>query len=419
MHDDIEVWNIIKKEIIRQEQHIELIASESYISPQAMRAQGSAFTNKYAEGYPGHRYYGGCEYVDLIEQLAIDRAKKLFSAKYVNVQPHSGSQANFSVYNALLNPGDTIIGMNLQHGGHLTHGSKVNFSGKLYNTVFYGLDEFGNIDYEQLQCLAQIHKPRMIIGGFSSYSGIVNWDKMREIADSVKAYFFVDMAHVAGLVAAGVYPNPIPYAHVVTATTHKTLSGPRGGMILSNGSSSNSANNLDFYKKIDASVFPGSQGGPLVHVIAAKAIAFKEAMTLDFKRYQRQVVENAQVMAREFSLRGFKVISGVPQNHLFVLDLTNHNITGQDASLALERANIIVNKNCIPNDSRPPFITSGIRIGTSAITKRRFNNDDILELSEWISDILKQINNEKIILTIKENVLKKCNLYPVYSKIKI
>ncbi|CAD83222.1 serine hydroxymethyltransferase [Candidatus Blochmanniella floridana] len=409
MDYDIELWDIVKKEINRQERHIDLVASENYISIQAMKAQGSQLTNKYAEGYPGKRYYGGCKYVDLIEQLAIDRAKVLFTAEYVNVQPHSGSQANFSVFNALLDPGDTILGMHLYHGGHLTHGSKVNFSGKLYKTIFYGVDKFGCIDYEQLCFLTERYRPKMIIGGFSAYSGIVDWARMRRIADSVGAYFFVDMAHIAGLVAAGVYPNPIPYAHVVTATTHKTLAGPRGGIILSNGD-----NDIEFYRKLDASVFPGSQGGPLMHVIAAKAVAFKEAMHVDFKRYQKQVIINSQKMAKEFLNNGFTVVSGIPYNHLFILDLTNHYITGKDASLVLERANIIVNKNCIPNDSHSPFITSGIRIGTAAVTRRGFNDNDVQEVARWICNILNDISNEKIILNAKKNVLDICYRHPVY-----
>lgn len=408
MTDDIELWSVIKQEVVRQEQHIELIASENYISLEAMKAQGSQLTNKYAEGYPGNRYYGGCEYVDIIERLAIDRAKKLFSVEYVNVQPHSGSQANFAVYNALLNPGDTVIGMDLNNGGHLTHGSKVNFSGKLYNTVFYGINSFGDINYDELFHLTEIYKPKMIIGGFSAYSGIVDWYKMRQIADSVKAYFFVDMAHIAGLVAAGIYPSPIPYAHVVTATTHKTLAGPRGGIILSN------LGNAEFYKKLDASVFPGSQGGPLVHVIAAKAIAFKEAMHPSFKNYQKDVVKNALIMAKEFLSRGFRIVSGTTKNHLFILDLTDRNITGKHASLMLECANIIVNKNCIPNDHRSPFITSGIRIGTAAVTRRGFNANDVKELASWICDILDNMGNEKITVSIKNKVLKICDLHPVY-----
>lgn len=408
---DIELWNLIKEEILRQEEHIELIASENYISVQAMKAQGSQLTNKYAEGYPGNRYYGGCQYIDLIEQLAIDRAKKLFSAKYANVQPHSGSQANFSVYHALLKPGDTIIGMHLNHGGHLTHGSQANFSGKLYKTVFYGIDTQGNIDYEQLCTLSKKFKPKMIIGGFSAYSGIVDWARMRQIADSVNAYLLVDMAHIAGLVAAKVYPNPVPYAHVVTSTTHKTLGGPRGGLILSNGFDESSG----FYKKLNTAVFPGSQGGPLMHVIAAKAIAFKEAMSSDFKQYQHQIIKNAQVMSKEFLKHGHKIVSGKVNNHLFVLDLTNYNITGKDASLILESANIVVNKNCIPYDSRTPLITSGIRIGTAAVTRRKLKEKDVQKLACWICDILSNVEDKELIVSIKNKVLKMCGQHPVYT----
>ncbi|URJ23852.1 serine hydroxymethyltransferase [Blochmannia endosymbiont of Camponotus sp.] len=407
---DIELWEIIQQETIRQEEHIELIASENYVSPQVMKAQGSQLTNKYAEGYPGKRYYGGCEYVDMIEQLGINRAKKLFSADYANIQPHSGSQANFSVYNALLHPGDTILSMHLHHGGHLTHGSQVNFSGKLYNAVFYGVDENGCINYEKIHHLAVKCRPKMIVGGFSAYSGIINWSKMRQIADAVRAYLFIDMAHIAGLVAAGIYPNPLPHAHVVTATTHKTLAGPRGGLILSSGG------NDAFYKKLDASVFPGSQGGPLMHVIAAKAIALKEAMDPSFKVYQQKIVQNAKIMVKEFALREFKVISGMTHNHLFLLDLRNKNITGKDASTALERANIIVNKNSIPNDFRSPFITSGIRIGTPAITRRNFNENDVRKLSHWICDILNHIDNNEIIFSIKTKVLRICSQYPIYNE---
>lgn len=414
MHDtinnDVELWTIIEKEILRQEQHIELIASENYISVQAMRAQGSQLTNKYAEGYPGNRYYGGCKYIDMIEQLAIDRAKKLFSAEYANVQPHSGSQANFSVYNALLKPGDTIIGMHLSHGGHLTHGSPANFSGKLYKTIFYGIDDDYNINYEELLNLSHKFKPKMIIGGYSAYSDIVDWSKMRQIADSVNAFLLIDMAHIAGLVAAGIYPNPVPYAHVVTATTHKTLGGPRGGLILSNG-----FEDKNFYKKLDASVFPGSQGGPLIHVIAAKAIAFQEAMSLDFKKYQNQVVKNARIMAKEFLKRGFSIVSGNINNHLFVLDLTKNNITGKDASVVLENANIIVNKNCIPNDCHNPHVTSGIRIGTPAITKRKFQENDVQELAGWICNILSDPKNYETSIIVKNKVLNICSQYPVYK----
>lgn len=411
---DDELWKLIEKEGVRQEEHIELIASENYISIQAMKAQGSVLTNKYAEGYPNNRYYGGCKYVDMIEQLAIDRAKKLFSAKYANVQPHSGSQANFAVFNALLEPGDTILGMHLNHGGHLTHGSSVNFSGKLYRTIFYGIDHCGAIDYEQILYLSKKFKPKMIIGGFSSYSGIVDWCKMRQIADSINAYLLIDMAHIAGLVAAGIYPNPVPYAHVVTATTHKTLAGPRGGLILSNGDNGDD-DAINFYKKLDAAVFPGSQGGPLMHVIAAKAIAFREAMSLEFKKYQNQVIYNARVMAQEFLKRNFKIVSGNIDNHLFVLDLTHYNITGKSASEILECVNIIVNKNCIPNDCNSPFITSGIRIGTSAITRRNFKENDIKNLVSWICNALSNFRNNVIMVDIKNKVLNICYKYPVYK----
>lgn len=405
---DAELWQAMQYEFVRQEEHIELIASENYVSPRVMKAQGSQLTNKYAEGYPGKRYYGGCKYVDMIEQLCINRAKKLFSADYANIQPHSGSQANFAVYNALLRPGDTMLGMHLDHGGHLTHGAEVNFSGRLYKVVSYGVNANGCIDYEELFNLAKINRPKVIVGGFSAYSGVVNWSKMRCIADYVKAYFFVDMAHIAGLVAAGVYPSPLPHAHVVTATTHKTLSGPRGGLILASG------DNTNLYKKLDASVFPGTQGGPLMHIIAAKAVAFKEAMDPSFRVYQKQVIKNAKVMVQEFLLRGFQVISGMTENHLFLLDLTNHNITGKDASMVLERANIVVNKNTIPNDCKGPFITSGIRIGTAAVTRRNFKEDSVKELTHWICDILDNIDNTEVIISTKAKVLKKCVQYPVY-----
>ncbi len=350
---DAELWQAMEQEKVRQEEHIELIASENYTSPRVMQAQGSQLTNKYAEGYPGKRYYGGCEYVDIVEQLAIDRAKELFGADYANVQPHSGSQANFAVYTALLEPGDTVLGMNLAHGGHLTHGSPVNFSGKLYNIVPYGIDASGHIDYADLEKQAKEHKPKMIIGGFSAYSGVVDWAKMREIADSIGAYLFVDMAHVAGLVAAGVYPNPVPHAHVVTTTTHKTLAGPRGGLILAKGGSE------ELYKKLNSAVFPGGQGGPLMHVIAGKAVALKEAMEPEFKTYQQQVAKNAKAMVEVFLERGYKVVSGGTDNHLFLVDLVDKNLTGKEADAALGRANITVNKNSVPNDPKSPFVTSG------------------------------------------------------------
>lgn len=405
---DMELWSMMQDEFIRQEEHIELIASENYVSSAVMQAQGSQLTNKYAEGYPNKRYYGGCQYVDVIEQLCIDRAKKLFSADYANVQPHSGSQANFAVYNALLCPGDTILGMNLNDGGHLTHGAEVNFSGRLYKVVSYGVDMNGYIDYNELFSLAKMYHPKIIVGGFSAYSGIVDWSKMRDIADFIQAYLFVDMAHIAGLVAAKIYPSPLPYAHVVTATTHKTLSGPRGGLILASGG------DAQLYRKLDASVFPGVQGGPLMHVIAAKAVAFKEAMESDFKVYQEQVMKNAKLMVKEFLLRGFSVVSGMTKNHLFLLDLTNHNISGKDASIVLERANIVVNKNAVPNDRKSPYVTSGIRIGTPAVTRRKFNEKNIRELTHWVCDILDDIENEKVIMSVRTKVLQVCAQYPVY-----
>ncbi|WP_423775034.1 serine hydroxymethyltransferase [Candidatus Blochmannia ocreatus (nom. nud.)] len=408
---DFELWQIIQQEINRQEKHIELIASENYASPQIMKIQGSQLTNKYAEGYPGNRYYGGCEYMDMIEQLGINRAKKLFSADYANIQPHSGSQANFAVYNALLNPGDTILGMHLTHGGHLTHGSKVNFSGKFYNSISYGVEYTGCINYEKLYDIAIINKPKMIIGGFSSYSGIINWAKMRQIADAINAYLFVDMAHIAGLVAAKIYPDPLSHAHVVTATTHKTLAGPRGGLILARGG------DYELYKKLDSAVFPGSQGGPLMHVIAAKAAALKEAMDPSFTEYQKIIIKNAKTMVQEFLSRKFTIVSNTTYNHLFLLNLTNKNITGKDASDTLEQANIIVNKNSIPDDQNNAFFTSGIRIGTPAITRRNFNKNDIQQLSHWICDILNNIYNKKIILDIKNKVETICKKYPIYSNI--
>ena len=406
---DAELWQAMEQEKVRQEEHIELIASENYTSPRVMQAQGSQLTNKYAEGYPGKRYYGGCEYVDIVEQLAIDRAKKLFGAKYANVQPHSGSQANFAVYTALLEPGDTVLGMNLAHGGHLTHGSPVNFSGKLYNIVPYGIDATGHIDYADLEKQAKEHKPKMIIGGFSAYSGVVDWAKMREIADSIGAYLFVDMAHVAGLVAAGVYPNPVPHAHVVTTTTHKTLAGPRGGLILAKGGSE------ELYKKLNSAVFPGGQGGPLMHVIAGKAVALKEAMEPEFKTYQQQVAKNAKAMVEVFLERGYKVVSGGTDNHLFLVDLVDKNLTGKEADAALGRANITVNKNSVPNDPKSPFVTSGIRVGTPAITRRGFKEAEAKELAGWMCDVLDSINDEAVIERIKGKVLDICARYPVYA----
>ena len=406
---DQELWDAIKGEEQRQEDHLELIASENYTSPRVMQAQGTQLTNKYAEGYPGRRYYGGCEYVDIVEQLAIDRAKELFGADYANVQPHSGSQANFAVYMALLKPGDTVLGMNLSQGGHLTHGSPVSFSGKLYNVVAYGVDETAHIDYDQLAKIALESKPKMIIGGFSAYSGVVDWQRMREIADSVGAFLFVDMAHVAGLVAAGVYPNPVPFAHVVTTTTHKTLGGPRGGLILAKGGSE------ELYKKLNSAVFPGAQGGPLMHVIAAKAVALKEAMEPAYKEYQQQVVKNAQVMVDVIIKRGYKVVSGETKNHLFLIDLVDKNITGKEADAALGSANITVNKNSVPNDPQSPFVTSGVRIGTPAVTRRGFKEEESRELANWICDVLDNIDDEQAIQAVKQKVLAICRRLPVYQ----
>ncbi|MFJ5383958.1 MULTISPECIES: serine hydroxymethyltransferase [Pectobacterium] len=406
---DADLWQAMEQEVVRQEEHIELIASENYTSPRVMQAQGSQLTNKYAEGYPGKRYYGGCEYVDIVEQLAIDRAKALFGADYANVQPHSGSQANFAVYTALLQPGDTILGMNLAHGGHLTHGSPVNLSGKLYNVIPYGIDESGKIDYDEMAELARTHKPKMIVGGFSAYSGVVDWAKMREIADSIGAYLFVDMAHVAGLIAADVYPNPVPHAHIVTTTTHKTLAGPRGGLILAKGGDE------ELYKKLNSAVFPGGQGGPLMHVIAGKAVALKEAMEPEFKVYQQQVAKNAKAMVEVFLSRGFNVVSGGTSNHLFLLDLVSKNLTGKEADAALGRANITVNKNSVPNDPKSPFVTSGIRIGTPAATRRGFKEAEVRELAGWICDVLDNINDEATIERVKQKVLELCARFPVYA----
>ncbi|WP_323635730.1 serine hydroxymethyltransferase [Pectobacterium polaris] len=406
---DADLWQAMEQEVVRQEEHIELIASENYTSPRVMQAQGSQLTNKYAEGYPGKRYYGGCEYVDIVEQLAIDRAKAVFGADYANVQPHSGSQANFAVYTALLQPGDTILGMNLAHGGHLTHGSPVNLSGKLYKVIPYGIDESGKIDYDEMAELARTHKPKMIVGGFSAYSGVVDWAKMREIADSIGAYLFVDMAHVAGLIAADVYPNPVPHAHIVTTTTHKTLAGPRGGLILAKGGDE------ELYKKLNSAVFPGGQGGPLMHVIAGKAVALKEAMEPEFKVYQQQVAKNAKAMVEVFLSRGFNVVSGATSNHLFLLDLVSKNLTGKEADAALGRANITVNKNSVPNDPKSPFVTSGIRIGTPAATRRGFKEAEVRELAGWICDVLDNINDEATIERVKQKVLEICARFPVYA----
>ena len=405
---DPELWKAMQQEAQRQEEHIELIASENYTSPAVMQAQGSELTNKYAEGYPGKRYYGGCEFVDIAEQLAIDRAKELFGADYANVQPHAGSQANSAVFQALLEPGDTILGMSLAHGGHLTHGASVNFSGKMYNAIQYELDTAtGIIDYDAMEALALEHKPKMIIAGFSAYSQILDFARFREVADKVGAYLFVDMAHVAGLVAAGVYPNPVPYADVVTTTTHKTLRGPRGGLILARA-------NPELEKKFNSAVFPGSQGGPLMHVIAAKAICFKEAMSEEFKVYQKQVVENARAMASVFIERGFDVVSGGTDNHLFLLSLIKQDITGKDADAALGRAFITVNKNAVPNDPRSPFVTSGLRIGTPAVTTRGFTAADCSELAGWICDILDNMGDESVIDRVREQVKAICARLPVY-----
>jgi len=406
---DPELAQAISNEDARQEAHIELIASENYCSPAVMEAQGSKLTNKYAEGYPGKRYYGGCEYVDVIEQLAIDRAKELFGADYANVQPHAGSQANSAVYLALLNPGDTVLGMSLAHGGHLTHGAKVSFSGKTYNAIQYGLNpETGEIDYEEVERLALEHKPRMIVAGFSAYSQIVDWQRFREIADKVGAYLFVDMAHVAGLVAAGVYPSPVQIADVTTTTTHKTLRGPRSGLILAKA-------NEEIEKKLQSAVFPGNQGGPLVHAIAAKAICFKEAMAPEYKAYQQQVVVNAKAMAEVLIARGYEVVSGGTENHLFLLSLIKQDITGKEADAWLGAAHITVNKNSVPNDPRSPFVTSGIRIGTPAVTTRGFGEAEVRELAGWIADILDAKGDEAVINAVKEKVAAVCAKFPVYA----
>ncbi|MEN0108965.1 MAG: serine hydroxymethyltransferase [Pseudomonas sp.] len=393
----------------RQEHHIELIASENYTSKRVMQAQGSGLTNKYAEGYPGKRYYGGCEHVDKVEQLAIDRAKELFGADYANVQPHSGSQANAAVYLALLQAGDTVLGMSLAHGGHLTHGAKVSFSGKLYNSVQYGIDTTtGLIDYDEVERLAFEHKPKMIIAGFSAYSKTLDFPRFREIADKVGAYFFVDMAHVAGLVAAGLYPNPLPYADVVTTTTHKTLRGPRGGLILAKA-------NPDLEKKLQAAVFPGGQGGPLMHVIAAKAVCFKEALEPGFKAYQQQVIDNAQAMAKVFIERGYDVVSGGTDNHLFLVSLIRQGLTGKDADAALGRAGITVNKNAVPNDPQSPFVTSGLRIGTPAITTRGFKEAQSVALAGWICDILDHLGDADVEAQVAKQAAALCADFPVYK----
>jgi glycine hydroxymethyltransferase len=406
---DPELAESIASERRRQEDHIELIASENYASPRVLEAQGSVLTNKYAEGYPGRRYYGGCEYVDIAESLAIERAKELFGAAYANVQPHSGSQANAAVYLALLNPGDPILGMSLDHGGHLTHGAKVNFSGKVFKAQQYGIrPDTGEIDYAQVDALAKEHRPKLIIAGFSAYSRVIDWARFREIADSIGAYFMVDMAHVAGLVAAGVYPNPVPYADVVTTTTHKTLRGPRGGLILARP-------HADLHKKFNSLVFPGIQGGPLMHVIAAKAVAFLEALQPEFKVYSAQVVTNARAMTEALQQRGYKIVSGGTDNHLFLIDLIDKNVTGKDADAALGRAHITVNKNAVPNDPRPPAVTSGLRIGTPAVTTRGFKEPEVRQLANWIADVLDAVGDESAVERVRAEVVALCRRFPVYA----
>jgi glycine hydroxymethyltransferase len=406
---DPELAAALDHERTRQEEHIELIASENYASPRVLEAQGSVLTNKYAEGYPAKRYYGGCEFVDVAEQLAIDRAKKLFGADYANVQPHSGSQANAAAYLALIKPGDTLLGMSLDHGGHLTHGAKVNFSGKIFNAVQYGLDAAtGEIDYAQVERLALEHRPKLLIAGFSAYSRVIDWARFRKIADAVGAYFLVDMAHVAGLVAAGVYPTPVPFADVVTTTTHKTLRGPRGGLILARA-------NDEITRKLNSMIFPGTQGGPLMHVIAAKAVAFLEAMQPEFVGYQRLVVENARAMCKVLMQRGHRIVSGGTDNHLFLLDLIDKGYTGKDADAALGRAHITVNKNSVPNDPRTPFITSGLRIGTPAVTTRGFGSAEVSQLANWIADVLEDVGNEAVIARTRDAVRDICRRFPVYG----
>lgn len=405
---DDELWSAIHNEELRQEDHIELIASENYASPRVLQAQGTVLTNKYAEGYPAKRYYGGCEHVDIVETLALERAKALFAADFANVQPHSGSQANAAVYMALLNPGDTILGMSLAHGGHLTHGAKVNFSGKIYNAIQYGINtDTGLIDYDQVETLAREHRPKMIVAGFSAYSRIVDWQRFRDIADEIGAYLLVDMAHVAGLVAAGVYPSPVQIADVTTTTTHKTLRGPRGGLILARA-------NEAIEKKINSLVFPGIQGGPLMHVIAAKAVAFKEAMQPEFRVYQQQVIHNAQAMAQRFIERSLSIVSGGTDNHLMLVDLIARGITGKATDAALGRAHITVNKNAVPNDPQSPFVTSGIRIGTPAVTTRGFSRADCVLLADWICDIVDDLENEAVIAGVRDKVSEICRQYPVY-----
>ncbi len=407
---DSELWAAVQGECQRQEDEIELIASENYASPCVLQMQGSVLTNKYAEGYPAKRYYGGCEFVDIAEELAIARAKELFGAAYANVQPHSGSQANAAAYMALINPGDTLLAMDLSHGGHLTHGSKVNFSGKLYHALHYGLnDKTGEIDYEQVEALAKEHRPKLIIAGFSAYSRIVDWQKFRDIADSVGAYFLVDMAHVAGLVAAGLYPSPVNIADVTTSTTHKTLRGPRSGIILAK-------ENPELEKRLNSAVFPGTQGGPLMHVIAAKAVAFKEALQPDFKDYQQQIIKNSKTLAQVIMQRGYDVVSGGTDNHMFLIDLIAKDITGKAAEAVLGQANITVNKNTVPNEPRSPFVTSGLRVGTPAVTTRGFKGTEIRTLAGWICDILDDIENTALVKKIKTQAIEMCNQFPVYRK---
>ena len=406
---DDELAQAIAHEGQRQEDHVELIASENYASPRVMEAQGSKLTNKYAEGYPGKRYYGGCEYVDVAEKLAIDRVKQLFGADYANVQPHSGSQANQAVYFALLQPGDTILGMSLAHGGHLTHGAKVNLSGKILNAVQYGVNDDGLVDMDEVERLAVEHKPKMIVAGFSAYSQVMDWARFRAIADKVGAWLFVDMAHVAGLVAAGVYPSPLPHAHVVTSTTHKTLRGPRGGIIVSRGAGE------EIEKKLQSIVFPGIQGGPLMHVIAAKAVAFKEALEPAFKEYQTQVVKNAKAMAKTFIERGYKIVSGGTENHLMLVDMIGKPITGKDAEAALGKAHITVNKNAVPNDPQKPFVTSGLRVGTPAATTRGYKEADCVALAGWICDVLDAPNDAAVIARVRDAVTAQCRKFPVYG----
>lgn len=407
---DDDLWQALEQERLRQEQHIELIASENYASPRILEAQGSILTNKYAEGYPGKRYYGGCEYVDIAEQLAIDRAKELFGADYANVQPHSGASANAAVFLALLNAGDRILGMSLDHGGHLTHGSKVNFSGKIYESYSYGIDSStGDIDYAQVEALAKEHRPKLIICGFSAFSGILDWAKFKEIAKSIDAYLLADISHVSGLVAAGLYPNPFPHADVVTTTTHKTLVGPRGGLILAGP-------NEELQKKLNSALFPGSQGGPLMHVIAAKAVCFKEAMEEEFKTYQQQILFNAKTMSAQFMKNGIDIVSNGTSNHMFLVNLIKNNVTGKDLEAALGKAFITVNKNSVPDDPKSPFVTSGIRVGTPAVTRRGFKEKEVSQVADWISQIIQNIEDQKLIADIKEEVKNLCGNFPVYSE---